>query len=115
MRKTIDTIQQEHPQAQINANKYKQKVNPKRPPENFKLNKSKKIAEKVSPEEQELFKFFSDHSECWFDGCEEMRKKYKEELDKLPPNCPNCQKGALIRKYKEKIKPLLKAHHAKNG
>lgn len=44
-------------------------------------------------------KFFSD-SPCWFEGCEELRTQYQDELTKLESaNCKSCEKGALIRKY----------------
>lgn len=59
----------------------------------------------VTPELQRNMQFFGE-GPCWFDGCDEMREKYHEEMDALenrPGGCRNCDKGALIRKYLAKV------------
>ena len=61
----------------------------------------------VPPKELEIFRFFSEHAPCWFEGCEELRKRYSLELAGLPDDCPDCHKGALIRKYADKIGAIL--------
>ena len=61
----------------------------------------------VPAREQEIFRFFSEHTPCWFPECEAMRKQYNEELESLPQDCPTCQKGALIRKYAAKVGDIL--------
>jgi hypothetical protein len=61
----------------------------------------------VSPQFQEMMKFFSLDTPCFFEGCEEMREKYKKDLDKLGGDgCKGCKKGALIRKYIPFLKRL---------
>jgi len=52
--------------------------------------------------------FFSKSRECWFEGCEEMRSKYFEEVEELDikykGKCPSCKKGGVIRKYIQELK-----------
>jgi hypothetical protein len=68
----------------------------------------------VTPAEQEVFKFFSKHSPCWFEGCNELRASFALEESELPKDCPACHRGALIRKYLPKVKELLASHNMKS-
>jgi hypothetical protein len=62
------------------------------------------IIDSISSREQKIMTFFSDLTPCWFDGCEELRKEYKEDYAKIGgANCKACTHGALIRKYMEKV------------
>ena len=50
--------------------------------------------------EKEAIKVFIDSYPCWFPGCEELRKKYKDELNSENPNgCSSCKKAPILRKY----------------
>lgn len=50
--------------------------------------------------EKEAIKVFIDSYPCWFAGCEELRKKYKDELNSENPNgCSSCKKAPILRKY----------------
>ena len=76
---------------------------------------STKTITHVDPKEAEIFKFFSEATPCWFSGCEELRKEYFTELANLGPNCPACQKGSIIRKYKPKVEELINKHNETNN
>ena len=78
------------------------------------LGKKPKVISSVSEKEQEVFRFFSSHSPCWFAGCEELRKDYVSELARLGPECPSCQKGSVIKQFKPKVEALLEKHYATN-
>lgn len=63
----------------------------------------------IPDEEKEATKLFIDSYECWFDGCEELRRQYKQELAALSDeNCVPCKKGAIWRKYIRKTVEALK-------
>ena len=51
--------------------------------------------------EKEAIKIFVDSYPCWFDGCEDIRKAYKDEVERTlgPDGCTSCKKGAILRKY----------------
>lgn len=71
-----------------------------------------KAARKIKsapPEFLEVFKFFSEHTPCWFEGCEELREQYNKELEDLGDDCKECDKGALIRKYHAKVRSIVYA------
>lgn len=39
---------------------------------------------------------------CWFEGCEELRRAYEGEVQRInskADGCKPCEKGAIIRKY----------------
>lgn len=58
--------------------------------------------------EKEATKLFIDSYDCWFDGCEELRKQYKEELAAISKeSCPPCKKGQIWRKYIRKTVEAL--------
>jgi hypothetical protein len=58
----------------------------------------------VSAEERKVLSFFVDSAPCWFEGCDELRAKYQDEVAKLGAGCPSCQKGAVIRKYQDLVR-----------
>lgn len=67
-------------------------------------------ANNLSPQknsEVSPYAFFSEHTPCWFSGCEELRKQYKNEIKNLGASCPSCEKGKLNRKYLELVKKCL--------
>lgn len=51
--------------------------------------------------EKQALKVFVDSVPCWFDGCQELRNKYKQELkeNSIDEGCSSCKKGPIIRKY----------------
>jgi len=79
------------------------------------VTKQVKMVTQVDPKDAEMFKFFSEATPCWFSGCEELRKEYFTELANLGPNCPACQKGSIIRKYKPKVEELINKHNETNN
>lgn len=61
----------------------------------------------VPPRESKIFSFFSRMSPCWFEGCEELKTQYFEELQQLKDaKCKACDEGKLIRKYRGKINEI---------
>lgn len=64
----------------------------------------------VPADEQAAIDFFADDKECWFGGCEELRRKYNAEVDKAMSSggCTSCQKNKIMRKYIELVKEELK-------
>lgn len=69
--------------------------------------KGQRTVTKVSPEQQKILGFFVASTPCWFEGCNELREKYLAEVAAQPAGCPDCQKGAIIRKYKAIIETRL--------
>jgi hypothetical protein len=70
------------------------------------------IIKSVPPEEAELNRFYTLQIPCWFDGCEELRKEYKEALDKAGKGpdgtCTDCEKGAIMRMFADRVKLAIK-------
>jgi hypothetical protein len=67
-----------------------------------------KVIKEVSDVDKEVFRFFSPHQPCWFEGCEKLREQYQAELDKRGGSaCPSCEKGVVIRMFVPKIKKAL--------
>lgn len=51
--------------------------------------------------------FFDLEIPCWFDECEDLRLKYKEELSKLETKgCTSCQRNGLKNKYRRLLKDI---------
>jgi len=68
----------------------------------------KVVINKISQEDIDRMKFFVPGYECNFEGCEDLKKSYEDELEKMGGNnCKACAKGALIRKYMAKLDKLL--------
>jgi hypothetical protein len=66
------------------------------------------VITKVSDEDREIFKFFSQHQPCWFKGCEDMRAEYFNRLDQLGgAGCSSCQKSGLVKEFHERVKTAL--------
>jgi hypothetical protein len=63
--------------------------------------------DKVPPEMQQVLRFFSESTPCWFPACAELRRRHKEEIEKLATDCPPCEQGALTRKYSELVRKEL--------
>jgi hypothetical protein len=65
----------------------------------------------VTDEVKRNMKFFSEHSPCWFEGCEKLRELYKKEVTELESNgnCQGCQKGAVIRKYLQLVATTIRS------
>ena len=61
----------------------------------------------ISKDDQEVFRFFSDASPCWFDGCKELRAKYNEDLEEMQKAIPGFQRSDLIKEYVIKVKRAL--------
>lgn len=70
------------------------------------------IIKSVPPEEAELNRFYTLQIPCWFGGCEELRKEYKEALDKASKGpdgtCTDCEKGAIMRMFADRVKLAIK-------
>lgn len=64
--------------------------------------------------ESEVNKFFSPYTPCFFDGCEELRIRYKDALEQagMTEDCTGCQKGAIMRKFEAEVRELIQ-HHAR--
>lgn len=70
------------------------------------------IIKKVPESEAEVNRFFSLTYPCWFGGCEELRKEYKEALAKEgKDDCTDCQKGAIMRMFESRVRQAINAHH----
>ena len=54
-----------------------------------------------------IMQFFNDSVPCYFAGCEEVRREYKEELKNLGEGCRECDKGEVMRSYMGKLQKLL--------
>jgi hypothetical protein len=39
-----------------------------------------------------------------------LRAQYAKEVAELPPNCPLCEQGKIMRKYMQMLEPILNAH-----
>lgn len=66
----------------------------------------------ISEEDRRSLSFFALNTPCWFPECENLRRQYRDELTKLSPGCPACQKGALVRKYQALVKQRMGAQPA---
>lgn len=71
------------------------------------------IIKKIPPLEQEINKFFSRSTPCWFPECEGIRRRYFLELDRAAANggCTDCQRGSIIRKYDAEVRAAIKKLH----
>ena len=62
-----------------------------------------------------VHKFFAT-KECWFPGCDELRKQYDAAVSALgDASCVPCKKGAITRQFVPKVKAALDAHLAAGG
>lgn len=62
-----------------------------------------------------VHKFFAT-TECWFPGCDELRKQYDAAVSALgDASCVPCKKGAITRQFVPKVKAALDAHRAAGG
>ena len=71
--------------------------------------KQTRVIKPITEEQKEVLKFFSTLTPCWFEGCEELRSQYQEDLKERggDKGCTSCQKGALMREYMEKVAKAL--------
>lgn len=68
----------------------------------------RKVITSVSQEDQEILKFFVDSIPCWFEGCEELRKEWNEEVKKAGgEKCVGCARGRIMRKFNPRVRALL--------
>lgn len=70
--------------------------------------------DEVPEDEQAAIDFIGD-KECWFEGCEELRARYKAEYDKAGGDggCSSCQKNKIMRKYVELVKKAMREDKAR--
>jgi len=54
-------------------------------------------------------RFFDLTVPCNFPGCEELRKQYAADNDKLPQGCSACESQAVRNKYAERVREILKS------
>ena len=68
----------------------------------------------VSEDLRAILPFFSSNTACWFEGCEELRAKHTEELEKSKQDgvCTSCVEGDLIRKYALRVYNQLNYNNA---
>lgn len=61
--------------------------------------------------EKDALKVFIDSIPCWFNGCEQIREAYNNELkrtvDSKQSQCSDCKKGPVLRKYLRKVVEIL--------
>lgn len=61
--------------------------------------------------EKDALKVFIDSIPCWFNGCEQIREAYNNELkrtaDSKQSKCSDCKKGPVLRKYLRKVVEIL--------
>lgn len=74
----------------------------------------------IPPEEAELNRFYSLDIDCWFNGCEQLREEYKNELAKAGTTdapCTGCQKGAIMRLFEKRVRAAIQnsKNHATNS
>lgn len=67
----------------------------------FEEQGGKIIITRIPEAEKIAIETLVDPSKCWFPECREIMRAYAEEKAKLPKDCPSCQQGALIRKYRD--------------
>lgn len=54
--------------------------------------------------------FFDPDTPCWFEGCEELRRRYEEDLQKAGGNqCPSCVRDSLRATTLYKVREILQA------
>lgn len=53
----------------------------------------------ITDEFRQALRFFSMEEPCWFEGCEDLRKAYTQELQTFPETCKDCRQSDLNRKY----------------
>lgn len=70
------------------------------------------IVTSVPALESKVNKFFSPYTPCFFEGCEELRERYKDALEKagMTEECTGCQKGAIMRKFEPEVRALIQRH-----
>jgi len=68
------------------------------------------VAGDVSDRMRTTLMFFQLDTPCSFPGCEMLRAQYAKEVAELPPNCPLCEQGKIMRKYMQMLEPILNAH-----
>lgn len=62
-----------------------------------------------------VHKFFAT-TECWFPGCEDLRKQYDSAVNALgDESCVPCKKGAITRQFVPKVKAALDAYTSSGG
>lgn len=60
----------------------------------------------ATEEDARRMRLFNDAAPCWFPGCQEMRARYAQDLDRLPPECPACEIGNIMRRYLREMAAL---------
>jgi hypothetical protein len=58
---------------------------------------------------QRELEFFQLDVPCDFPGCEQLREQYKKDIESLPPKCPMCEYGAVMRKYTARMRAMLQS------
>lgn len=78
--------------------------------------KPEKKRPRVPVADDEISPFFGK-GPCFFTGCEELRASYRKELETLAKggNCSDCDKGAVVRKYQERVRHAIAADKEREG
>lgn len=67
----------------------------------------KVLAGNIPESTQRELEFFQLDVPCSFPGCEQLREQYRQDIANLPPNCPMCEYGAVMRKYTKRMQKIL--------
>ncbi len=63
-------------------------------------------AREISTQDRQHIKFFSKSAPCWFEGCEELREEYAEEIAALEAKTgckAGCNKAPIMEKYLKRV------------
>lgn len=73
----------------------------------YKIENGSVILTSVPEREKRILTFFLKDQPCPFPGCESLRNQFFQEVADLGEDCADCQEGAVMRKYREIIEPLI--------
>lgn len=59
-----------------------------------------------------LRRLLASEAPCTIPGCEGWRAQLKQELDKLPPDCPSCDRNQVTTRVVRALAPELAAYLA---
>lgn len=81
----------------------------------FRLNSQGGIDLFDYPElELQVGRFFNEHEPCLFDGCEEMRRAYQQDMEALTEGAEGCDvrcaETKLTQQYAERVRQILQRH-----
>jgi hypothetical protein len=67
-----------------------------------------KVITRIPEKDQQVYRFFSTDYPCYFEGCQELRDRYNQEIENLEKkNCKDCDKIDTIKKFKRLVRTAL--------